>query len=258
MSGPVSGPMDTLAPRLEVCIDSADGAAAAQAGGAHAVELCDSLVEGGTTPSLGMLRITRAAIDIDLNVMIRPRGGDFCYSPRELEVMALDIEAARDAGADGVVLGVLHNNGTVDEPLVAALIAAARPLRVTFHRAFDMTRDPIEALETLVALGIDRVLTSGQAASAPEGQALLRELVERAGDRIVVVPGCGLRASNLAEVRAATGATEFHATAWEPRPSAMAFRNDRVAMGRGSGPREYEREVTSAAKVRALVAALGA
>ena len=166
--------------RLEVCIDSADGAAAAEAGGAGAVELCAALVEGGITPSLGLVRATRAACDIELNVMVRPRGGDFVYDRRELEAMHHDVAAFREAGADGVVLGVLRPDGTVDEERVADLVAAARPLRVTFHRAFDMTRDPRAALETLIELGVDRVLSSGQEASAPAGVRLLTELVEQA------------------------------------------------------------------------------
>lgn len=241
---------------LELCVDSADGALAAQEGGAQGVELCDSMVEGGTTPSLGMVRAARRVLDIELNVMIRPRGGDFYYSQLELEAMASDIEAMREAGADGVVLGILRPDGTVDAQRVAGLVAAARPMRVTFHRAFDMTRDPIEALETLVELGIDRVLTSGQEASVPEGLALLRDLVERAGDRIVVLPGCGIRSHNLAQVQAETGASQFHATAWTPRGSSMTYRNPRVSMGSGEALPEYERNGTSIEGVRALVEAL--
>ncbi len=245
-----------MSARLEICLDSVDGVVAAQAGGAHAVELCDSLVEGGTTPSLGTIRAARAAADLELNVMIRPRGGDFHYSERELEVMELDVAAAREAGADGVVFGLLRTDGTIDRERAAPLVAAARPMRITFHRAFDMTRDPFEALETLIALGIDRVLTSGQEASVPAGLPLLCQLVERAGDRIVVMPGCGIRAGNLARVAAETGARELHATAFEPRPSPMVFRNQRVAMG-DSELDEYAREVTSIAKVRELLEARG-
>lgn len=242
--------------RLEVCIDSADGAAAAEAGGAGAVELCAALVEGGITPSLGLVRATRAACDIELNVMVRPRGGDFVYDRRELEAMHHDVAAFREAGADGVVLGVLRPDGTVDEERVADLVAAARPLRVTFHRAFDMTRDPRAALETLIELGVDRVLSSGQEASAPAGVRLLTELVEQAGERVVVMPGCGLRPANLVAVLDATAAREVHATAFELQDSPMAFRNERVAMG-DEDQDEFARARTSVERVRQLVAALG-
>jgi len=242
--------------RLEICVDSAEGAVAAQVGGADRIELCAALVEGGTTPSFGLLRTTLAAVGIDVAAMIRPRGGDFHYSARELEIMRLDIEVARKAGAHGVVLGVLCPDGTVDAERVAQLVAAARPMSVTFHRAFDVTRDPIEALETLIALGCERVLTSGQEATAPEGLPLLRKLVDHARGRIVVMPGCGIRANNLAHVRAATGAHELHASAWEPHPSAMIHRNERVSMGSARGLPEYERKRTSTESVRALVAAL--
>jgi copper homeostasis protein len=247
----------TLGPlRLEICVDSADGAWAAQAGGADRVELCDSMIEGGTTPSLGMLRSTRAAIGIELCVMIRPRGGDFHYSPREVEAMHVDIEAAKDAGAEGVVLGVLRADGTLDEPCLAEFVATARPMTVTFHRAFDMTRNPLEALDGLIRLGVDRVLTSGQEASAPLGLLLLRELVDRARDRIVVMPGCGIRSHNLTQVKNESGAHEFHASAWKLYSSSMVYRNERISMGGGSAPPEYERFQTSAAEVRALVSVL--
>lgn len=248
--------MSTSRARLEICVDSADGALAAQAGGADRVELCASIAEGGTTPSLGMLRVTRKAIDIDLFSMIRPRGGDFHYSARELETMRVDIEAAREAGANGVVLGVLRPDGRVDEECALQLLNAARPMAVTFHRAFDMTPDPIEALEALIGLGFDRVLTSGQEVSAPNGLPLLRKLVDHARGRIVVMPGCGIRAHNLANVKAQTGAQEFHASAWESHPSAMLHRNERVNMGHDRAPSEYERSRTSTDKVRALIAAL--
>src|SRR5512146_3272836 len=146
----------------EVCVDSVEGAVAAQQGGAQRVELCDNLVEGGTTPSLGMIRLTRQHIAIALNVIIRPRGGDFFYSPLEFEVMRQDILAAKEAGADGVVIGLLLPDGRVDVERTRALAALARPLSVTFHRAIDLCRDPAEALEELAGLGVDRILTSGR------------------------------------------------------------------------------------------------
>jgi copper homeostasis protein len=154
---------------LEICIDSVEAAMAAQQGGANRVELCADLLEGGTTPSAGTIHLARRSIDIDLNVIIRPRGGDFCYTPVEFEVMKLDIETAKAAGANGVVIGVLNEDGSVDADRTSELVTLARPMSVTFHRAFDMARDPYQALETLIDLGVDRVLTTGQESSVLEG-----------------------------------------------------------------------------------------
>lgn len=240
-------------PLVEVCLDSVESAAAAEAGGAHRVELCAGLVEGGITPSAGTIEATRRAIGIDLHVMIRPRGGDFHYSATEVESMRRDIEVARDAGAEGVVLGALRTDGAVDGDLVARLVAAARPMSVTFHRAFDMTRDPVEALEALIELGVDRLLTSGQEATIVEGLELVGELVARAGERIVVMPGCGVTPRNLGRVLRATGASEVHVVGTEVVESPMRFRNPRCVMGTSLHPPEYRREVTAAERVRAFV-----
>src|SRR5215831_13150816 len=148
--------------RIEICVDSVAGASAAERGGADRVELCDNLLEGGTTPSAGCIKVVRQGLKIGLQVIIRPRGGDFLYTEHELAVMREDIRIAKDLGANGVVLGCLTSNGAIDRDRTAELIALARPLNVTFHRAFDMCRDPHQALENLVTLGMDRVLTSGQ------------------------------------------------------------------------------------------------
>ncbi|MEM7582205.1 MAG: copper homeostasis protein CutC [Acidobacteriota bacterium] len=243
--------------RVEVCLDSADAAVAAQRGGADRVELCDNLIEGGTTPSAGMITAARRSIDIGLQVMIRPRGGDFCYSPLELDAMMHDIAVAQDLGADGVVLGVLRPDGTVDRETCARLIEASRPLSVTFHRAFDMTRDPLAALDTLIELGVDRLLTSGQEPSVLEGTELIRELVTRAGDRLTVMPGCGITARNLRRILAETGAREIHVVATDSAESSMEYRNQRVFMGTELRSPEYHRTVTSAAGVRELVRRAG-
>jgi copper homeostasis protein len=237
---------------MEVCLDSADSAVAAAEGGAARVELCDNLVEGGTTPSLGMIRATRAAIDVALHVMIRPRGGDFVYSDRELDAMVADIEAARAEGADGVVFGVLTPDGEVDRERTARLIAAADPLSTTFHRAFDMTRDPFEALETLVELGIDRILTSGQEPSVLEGLDLITELVRRAGDRITIMPGCGITPRNVHRIVAGCRATEIHVVGTATVGSPMEHRNERVFMGTELRSPEYRRVVTHADRIRAF------
>lgn len=238
---------------LEVCVDSVESAIAAQVGGAARVELCDNLVEGGTTPSGGTIELARQHLKIALNVIIRPRGGDFCYSPMEFETMQHDIELAKQFGADGVVIGLLKPNGTIDKPRTRALIQQARPMSVTFHRAFDMTRDPFAALDNLIELGADRVLTSGQEASVLEGLDLVRALVNRAKNRIIVMPGGKLSPRNIQKILAATGVREFHATAMSEQSSPMQFRNPRVFMGGTFRPPEYTRSVTDATRVRQLV-----
>ena len=244
-------------PLIEVCLDSADSALAAQEGGAQRVELCDALIEGGTTPSAGMIAATRRAVEIGVMVMIRPRGGDFVYSPTEVEAMEHDIGVARDLGADGVVFGVLRPEGTVDAVLTRRLRDAAEGMQVTFHRAFDMTSDPTAALETLIDCGVDRVLTSGQEPSVLEGLDLLVELVERADDRITVMPGCGITLRNMQKIATATRARELHVVGTEFIESPMVFRNPRVYMGTELRSPEYARCVTSAAAVRALVERAG-
>src|SRR6266404_117614 len=154
---------------VEACVDSIESALAAVRGGAHGIELCANLVEGGTTPSAGTLAVCRERLDIPIHVLVRPRGGDFLYTAAEFTVMLEDIRRAKQAGAEGVVTGALRAGGEIDTDRTRELIGAARPLRVTFHRAFDVCRDPAAALEALIVLGVDRVLTSGQAATAPQG-----------------------------------------------------------------------------------------
>lgn len=239
----------------EICIDSVEGALAAQQGGAQRVELCDNLVEGGTTPSLGMLRLARRQVSIAIHVLIRPRGGDFCYTPLEFAVMAEDIRAAREAGADGVVLGLLLPDGRVDAARTAELVELARPLSVTFHRAIDLCRDSAEALETLAWLGVERVLTSGREATALQGAACIAGLVRRSAGRVKVMAGGGVTAENLPELVAATGVGEVHFTAREPLASPMTYHNRACFMGKAYTPDEYTRKVTTAERVRAVIEA---
>jgi copper homeostasis protein len=185
---------------VEACVDSVESAIAAEKGGVQRVELCCSLLEGGLTPSAGTIALARKSLRIELQVIVRPRGGDFLYSAAEHDVMLRDIDTAKELGADGVVIGVLTASGEVDVERTRELLERARPMSVTFHRAFDMTRDPFAALDTLASLGIDRVLTSGQEESALEGLDLLKELVARAGDRIVVMVCGNLSEKNIARV----------------------------------------------------------
>jgi copper homeostasis protein len=238
---------------MEVCSDSIEGARAAQQGGAQQVELCDNLIEGGTTPSAGTIAVARQQLDIELNVMIRPRGGDFCYSELEFEVMKYDIQQAKQLGANGVVIGLLNPDGSVDRERTAALVELARPLRVTFHRAFDMSRDPQTALETLIELGLDRVLTSGQEASALEGLELITRLVQQAAGRIIVMPGGGINERNIQKIIAQSGATNIHITGRHTVESAMNYRNERCFMGGTLRPPEFSRLVTDSRRVREMV-----
>jgi copper homeostasis protein len=234
----------------EVCVEGLAGVRAAEVGGAHRVELCAGLVEGGTTPSSGTVALALERVGIDIVVLVRPRGGDFLYTDEEFDTMVRDVEAVRAAGAFGVATGALAAGGRIDVQRTTCLVAAARPMQVTFHRAFDMTRDPREALETLMELGVDRVLTSGQRRSVPEGLELIRELVDQAGNRIVVMPGCGIQEDNLREVLEVTGAQEVHFTAFRSRESEMGYRNPDPVMGASRLPGEYELQVTDPERVR--------
>lgn len=243
--------------QIEICVDSPEGVIAARDGQANRVELCDNLFEGGTTPSIGAMKMARRVGGIALHVIIRPRGGDFLYSVVEFDTMRTDIEAARTSRVDGVVIGLLTADGNIDKERTAELVTLARPMSVTFHRAFDVCRDPFAALEDLIEIGVDRVLTSGQQADAVSGAETIRQLVEAAGDRIVVMACGGLDETNVADVISKTGVSEVHFTAFESVESEMEFRNDTVAMGSEDAGSEYVRQVTSAEKVRRVIEAAG-
>lgn len=241
-----------MKPLIEVCVDSVESALAAEAGGADRIELCQDLCEGGLTPSAGLLAVVRERVKLPIAVMIRPRGADFHYSDAEFEVMRRDLVAAKQARANMIVLGLLTPTGTIDRARTAELVALARPLPVTFHRAFDMTRDAAEALDRLIGLGIERVLTSGLERTVVEGLDTILALQQQAGGRILVVPGGGITERNLPKILAATHAQEFHVSASATEESRMTFRNSRVAMGRTFGPAEYAFTRASAARVRAF------
>lgn len=195
---------------VEACVETVEAARAAAAGGAGRIELCAGLIEGGTTPSAGAIAVAREQLAIPLFVIVRPRGGDFVYSDDDLAVMRRDIASAASAGADGVVLGVLTGAGRVDGEILRQLVDLARPMHVTFHRAFDVTPDFADSLETLVDAGVDRVLTSGGAPTAAEGVATLASLVRQAADRIVVMAGGGITESSVARIVRETGVREIH------------------------------------------------
>ena len=238
----------------EICVDSVAGVRAARAAGAQRVELCADLLEGGITPSLGMIRQARKVVGIDLNVMIRPRGGDFLFNDDEFATMWADIETAKAEGANGVVIGLLTAAGEIDASRTRELVALARPLSVTFHRAFDVAAEPYPALETLIELGVDRVLTSGQESSVLEGLPLIVELMKRAGDRIIIMPGGGITARNIERIVAAAKPREMHFAALEPVESGMKFRRGHVFMGGELRPPEYDRLDTSQALIRSVMA----
>ncbi len=240
---------------FEVCVDSVDAAVAAERGGAHRVELCSDLLEGGLTPSHGTIEVARKRLGIKIMSMVRPRGGDFCYSEAEFDVMRHDVAAAKALGADGIVLGLLNPDGTVDRKRTEELVAIARPLPVTFHRAFDMTRDPFEALDTLIELGVDRVLTSGQEPTVLEGIDHIAALVERAAGRIIVMPGGGITERTAPKIVRALKVSEMHFAALEPENGRMQYRNPRVYMGGTLRPPEYTLEVTRPEGVAAIIAA---
>ena len=240
--------------RFEICANSVASCKAAQEGGADRVELCSGIPEGGTTPSFGMIRKARESIDIALNVIIRPRGGDFLYSSDELDEMIYDIRAAKEAGADGLVFGCLTKDGQVDMEAMSRLIEAAEGLPVTFHRAFDHSTEPMRALEDIIALGCVRILTSGCRPSAMEGAGLIAQLVNKADDRIIIMPGCGVNEMNISELARLTGAREFHFSAREPVESGMLFRNPDVTMGSEADP--YATVCTSADRVAETIKSL--
>jgi copper homeostasis protein len=240
---------------VEVCVDSIASAVAAERGGAARVELCGSLFEGGITPSAGLIEVTRAAVSVDLHVMIRPRGGDFSYDSDEFEIMRRDIALAKRLGANGVVFGILDVNGNVDVTRTRQLADEARPLAVTFHRAFDMTADLFRALDDVGAAGVDRVLTSGGEPTALQGRATILQLVEKAQRRIVIMPGSGIKPENARTLVKHTGATEIHVGLRSSLPSPMLHLNSRISMGSVEG-REYQRFVVLEEQVRRLCSAL--
>lgn len=250
--------------KIENCANSLLSAINAQEAGADRVELCAGMPEGGTTPSYGTIVSARKALQKTLlHVIIRPRGGDFLYCEEEIQTMLADIALCRRVGVDGVVLGCLKADGSVDEVLMRRLISAARedsisgePMSVTFHRAFDMVRDPFGAMRKLIELRVDRILTSGCQQTAEKGLPLLRELVREAAGRIIIMPGCGVNAENIARIALCTGAREFHLSGRSSVESGMTYRNPTVSMGGTVCIDEYSSEITDVRKILAARDAL--
>ena len=239
---------------IEIAVDSTESAIAAEQGGAQRIELCAALREGGLTPSLGLVRTVRTACSLTVFTMIRPRGGDFLYTANEFRAMQEDIRIMAQEGVNGVVLGLLTQDGLVDKERTLALVELARPMEVTFHRALDMTVDLEQALEDVIACGVQRVLSSGGASSAWAGRNRLRTMVQQAGRRVTMMVGGGVRPAQIAELVTATGAQEFHSSMRHLMPSPMRYRAQNLNLGE-PGLDEFSRYHVLAEEVRELVAA---
>ncbi|MGY3052378.1 copper homeostasis protein [Pedobacter sp. UYEF25] len=236
---------------LEICANSYRSALAAQLGGATRVELCDNLAEGGTTPSYAQISLSKKNLQIEVWPIIRPRGGDFLYSEIEFQLMIEDIKICKSLNCEGIVTGILKKNGDIDVVRLRELIELAKPIKVAFHRAFDMCNNKEKALEELIDLGVVRVLSSGGASSAIEGREMLAALVKQARGRISIMPGAGINLVNLKELIEKTGATAYHASAKASVKSEMEFRNSAAKMGTLND--EYLYELTSEQTVRELM-----
>lgn len=235
---------------LEICANSVTSALAAQDGGALRVELCENLYEGGTTPSHGEIILARKLLHIKLNVLIRPRGGDFLYSDVEYDIITADAKYSIEAGCDGIVIGILKPDGTIDKERCGRLVQMAKEkgVGVTFHRAFDMCADLDAALEDIIGLGCERILTSGGKSTAMEGSRNLANLIQKANGRIIIMPGSGINENNVADLVQFTGAREIHTSAKTRKPSLMTYKNDHIVMGDNYGD-EYVYEQTDTSRV---------
>jgi Uncharacterized protein involved in copper resistance len=242
--------------KLEICVDNVESAIEAQNAGADRIELCSSLPEGGTTPGYGTISSARNNLTIGLHVIIRPRGGDFLYSYLNYDIMRRDIESCGEYGADGVVLGILLPDGTIDIDRTAKLIELARPMSVTFHRAYDMCKDPFKGLEDVIATGADRLLTSGQKNRVEEGVGLINQLIRQADKRIIIMPGSGINLSNITQIAVRTGAKEFHLTGRKVIDSEMVYRKENISMGGTSGIPEFSRKVADPDMIRSIISNL--
>ncbi|WP_304678976.1 copper homeostasis protein CutC [uncultured Duncaniella sp.] len=242
-------------PILEVCCGDIQSIYAAKTGGAHRIELCSALSEGGVTPSAGLIREAVSSGIPAVHILIRPRGGDFLYSEDEIRLMETDIRCTVSTGVDGVVIGALTSDGDIDMTTCRRLIETAGDCSVTFHRAFDLCRNPQKALEDIISLGCDRILTSGLARSAMEGAETLRRLNRQAARRITLLAGGGVTPDNAREILSSTGLNEIHASAKTSVASAMTFRRQSVCMGIPDKD-EYIRTMTDAATVAAIISAI--
>jgi copper homeostasis protein len=238
--------------KLEICVDSTESAINAQEAGAHCIELCNSLSEGGTTPSYGTILSVRNNLDIDVNVTIRPRASDFLYSDLEYDIMRRDIELCGEAGIDGVTLGILISNGNIDMERTARLVEFAKPMSVTFNRAFDMCIDPMKALEEIINAGVARLISSGRQQNAIEGADLLAYLVRKAGDRLIVMPGGGIDDTNIEALARMTGAIEYHLSVMKYIESDMEFKRNHISVGENQSVSEYGHKAVDIQTIRLI------
>lgn len=211
---------------LEVAVFNISSALQAQSAGADRLELCENPLEGGTTPSYGTLKTVKEKVTIPVFPIIRPRGGDFLYDDAEFEVLKKDVQLCKELGFPGLVTGLLKKDGTVDIERTKELVKIAAPLEVTFHRAFDRTKDPLQALEDVIATGCKRILTSGQVPNVANATSLIKQLIEKANGRIIILQGSGVRSSNLQQLIDETGGVEYHSSARMSADSAMQFTVD--------------------------------
>jgi len=238
--------------KLEICVDNVESAIVAQDAGADRIELCNNLMEGGTTPGFGTISLARKKLTIGIHVIIRPRGGDFLYSNTDYEIMRREINNCGVCGIDGVVLGILRSDGSIDIERTAKLIEAAKPMSVTFHRAFDLCNDPFKGLEDVIASGADRILTSGQENKAEDGIGLIKLLIAKAKSRILIMPGSGINESNIVKIASETGAEEFHFTGRKVIESCMNFRKENITMSSSSDLSEFKRKVADPDMIRSI------
>ncbi len=238
--------------KLEVIAFTIESCATIQQSGAHRIELCDNAVEGGTTPSFGMIKAAREKVSIDLFPIIRPRGGDFLYNEDEFKIILQDVKLCKQLGCDGVVIGLLNADGTIDTKRTAQIVEAAQPMQITFHRAFDRCKEPFEALEQLVQLGCSRILTSGQQPLATAGADLIAQLVKAADKRIIIMPGSGVRKDNIKMLADKTGAVEFHTSLRSYAKSKMDFIHPAFAASEDS----YAHPAVDAGDIEELLEAL--
>jgi copper homeostasis protein len=242
--------------KLEICVDTLESAINAQEAGADRIELCAGLPEGGTTPSYGMIASVRNNLNIGVNVIIRPRVGDFLYNDLEYDIMRRDIDICGELEVDGIVLGLLHPGGAIDLERTTRLIELADPIPVTFHRAFDMCSDPVKGLEDIIAAGAKRVLTSGMKDKAQDGAEMIGKLVKQAGERIIVMPGSGINSSNISMIAKASGACEFHLTGRKDIESEMIFRRQGISMGGSTDIHEFSRKIADPELIKNIISIL--
>lgn len=238
--------------QFEICVTSVESAINAEKAGANRIELCDNLYEGGTTPSYGMIKTIKNKLHIDIHILIRPRGGDFVYSEEELEVIKEDVILAKEMSVQGIVVGFLNSDGSVNKEQLKEIVQLAKPMNVTFHRAFDMCNDPFIALEDIVECGCNRLLTSGQQSTALKGFDLIKKLVEKAENRISIMAGSGISKDTI-EVLSQTGAKEFHFTAKSFYESKMKFRPEQLSMSSIENMNEYQILFSDRNKIKEII-----